>query len=523
MSDSLTVGPVLHARLGISKLPLRMSVLARGMVYAVAVDQQSVRIPFLTRTILHSLEAGLPCVLMSPFDPAALLKKGSLAGVDLSLYLKSGQLKIFRQKQSAKEMFKTGVGRLIDELSLFNLPPRSLVVFDNADVSFCLSDPAAAVEAANLYAQWAEAHEHTILAAFVPSANAPRDYVTLRTVSENFGGFALVKSIDDETVLDVRHWFGAQGAIPRSSYALEFSDTGLLQARPTVTGGRMSVDPSRETNVVTRKASDDFGTGGGLWRIAENYLEAIDLMRHAPGGTVVLHFDRTQNLKELAHAVATMRALARPQMRVVVREAGGRLRLAQMMALLRLGVSMIVPTEVNGSNARLMAESLKGSTFARSFESDVVRVLDDARPDAQRGPLLLGEFRRKVETLLNISADFEIPHTLISISTVTAQAAKAASSALRRSARDAVFCESESSLEVFLFGCPPENAEIVLSRILGARFENLLLGWQRISGTKEIIAAMSRIEESLEANDSQVLSSDTNAGRVIKFPNSNIA
>jgi hypothetical protein len=128
----------------------------------------------------------------------------------------------------------------------------------------------------------------------------------------------------------------------------------------------------------------------------------------------------------------------------------------------------------------------------------------------------VAEFRRKVETLLNISADFEIPHTLISFSTVTPQAAKAAASALRRSARDAVFCDVDAALEVFLFGCPAENAEMVLSRILGARFESLLLGWQRISGNREILAALSRIEPDPEvAEPIGQLANET--GQVIPF------
>ena len=506
---------VMHAKLGISKLPQRLSVMARGLVYAIAVDQQSVRIPLLTRTVLQSLEAGMPCVLLSPFDPAALLKKGSLAGVDLSEFLRIGQLKIFRQKQStSKDLFRTGVGRLIDELGFFNLPARSLVVFDNADSSFCLADPAAAIDAANLYSQWAEAHEHTILAAFVPSSHAPRDYVTLRSVSENFGGFAIVKSVEDETVLDVRHWFGASGAVPRSSFALQFADDGLLEARATVTAGRSSIDPALEIAVVTRKAADGFSVNGGSWRTAENYLDVIDVMRNSPGGTVVLHFDRVQNLKELAQAVAALRALARPQLRIVIRECAARLRLAQTVALLRLGVSMVIPIEVPGSSGRLMAESLKGSTFTRPFESDVTATLEDARSEAIRGALPVAEFKRKVESLLSVTVDFEVPHTLVSFSTITPAAAKAASAALRRSARDAIFCEDESSLEVFLFGCAPEHAEMVLARILGARFESLLLGWQRISGNRELLAALSR----LQVFDDEKTVPDDVAGQVIQFP-----
>jgi hypothetical protein len=268
--------------------------------------------------------------------------------------------------------------------------------------------------------------------------------------------------------------------------------------------------------VVSRKAAEDFNANSGTWRVAENYLDVIDLMRNAPGGTAVLHFDRAQSLKELAQAVAALRALARPQMRIVVRECGARLRLAQTVALLRLGVSMVIPTEVTGASARFMAESLKGSTFARSFESDVANVLEDARSEPNKAVLSVSEFRRRVETLLNVSADFEIPHTLISFSTLTPQALKAAAAALRRSARDAVFCEVDSALEVFLFGCPPESGEMVLSRILGVRFESLLVGWQRISGNREILAALSRIEP----EDEFELPVESSSGQVIKFPSS---
>jgi Cellulose biosynthesis GIL len=188
--------------------------------------------------------------------------------------------------------------------------------------------------------------------------------------------------------------------------------------------------------------------------------------------------------------VAAIRALGRPQIRIVIRECGARLRTAQMVALFRLGVSVIVPQSLGGTTARLMAESLAGSLVTRSVETDVKKALAEARVDVRPGPLNVDEFKRAAESLLGAATEMDLPCTLVVMNPQTALASQAALSSIKRALRDAVFAESDDGIWVFLFGCAPESAQIVMTRLLGPRFENLLVGWRRLSGAKEILPAL---------------------------------
>ena len=67
------------AKLGVAGLPERIQQLARGMIYAVVADQQSIRIPFLARSAVKTIEAGLTVILLSQAEPAAWVKKARLA------------------------------------------------------------------------------------------------------------------------------------------------------------------------------------------------------------------------------------------------------------------------------------------------------------------------------------------------------------------------------------------------------------------------------------------------------------
>lgn len=184
---------------------------------------------------------------------------------------------------------------------------------------------------------------------------------------------------------------------------------------------------------------------------------------------------------------------------MIVREVGARLRIAQTVALMRLGVAMIIPKEISGSGARLVAEAMRGSVSARSFESNVDQVFLDSQIDSRLGFLGIAEFRQSVDRLMAIGEEIDIPATLIRFSMASPQALRAASAALARGARDTVFTEYDNCIWALLFGCVPEHADVVLSRLLGARFERLMAGWQRFGTVADITQAMRLLDHAVTA------------------------
>ena len=493
-----SIEPNTHARLGIAGLPERIQNLSRGMIYAVVADQQSIRIPLLARSAIKSIEAGLTVVLLAQAEPSAWVKKARLAGIELGPHLRSGSLKIFRhQPDAVKQVFKAGAKKVISELDQQLLEPGSLVIFDQADPFFLLADPRFAVEACQNYQAWAEENDLTLLAAFVPSAHAPRDYVTLRSVAENMAGYAVMRNGPETTQLEFRHWFGPSGPNPRTLFGLLFDEQGVLVAKSIGRGAAAGIDTVLEIEVATRRASDDFVVGATPWRLVENYADALSAVKEAPAGTLILHFSHAAEFRALCQTVSTVRALGRAQWRVLIRETGSKLRIPHVVALLRLGASMIIPQETHPTQARLISEAFRGTLFTRVVESRVDNVLEELQGLNTKNVREPAEFRRMAEQLMAAGSEFEIPHTLVRLGLDQIEGDRISSILSRRGARDMLFSEHDHSLYVFLFGCPVDHSEAVLSRLLGKNFERLFQGWFRVGKNREILAALAQLENAI--------------------------
>ena len=223
LTGSRALGETAHASLGPECLPPRIARLAEGLIYGVACGEQAVRLPLLAAALVASLRSGKRCALLTPCDPGMFLRKARLARLGLEGWMKGGELAIFQfARDAAKHLFRAGTERLLAELE-HNIPSRdAFLVIDQADALFMLSDPRAAAEAAQRYAEWASSRGHAVLAAFAPAANAPRDYVTLRRIADNFGGFALARTSHGASVFEIRHWFAAEGASSCEAFELRF-------------------------------------------------------------------------------------------------------------------------------------------------------------------------------------------------------------------------------------------------------------------------------------------------------------
>jgi Cellulose biosynthesis GIL len=488
------------AQLGIGGLPARTGSLARGMMYAIVADQQSLRIPLLARTAVRSLELGIPCILLAQADPAAWVKKARLAGIELGTYVRSGALRIFRHEADAgKAVFRAGAAQVIGELEQGKIEAGSLLLFDQADSFFQLADPRFAATACQEYQSWIEESQLTLVATFVPSSHAPRDYVTLRAIAENMAGFAVMRNGVNDTQLEFRHWFGSQGPNPRTCFTLNFDDNGQLNAWAAGRGASAAVDPVMELEVATRKAMEDFSsTAAHGWRAVDTYADALTAVRDNPAGTIVLHFSFGSEFKMLCQTVVSMRALGKPQWRIVVRETGARLRIPHVVALMRLGASLVVPESMGSTQSRLVCEAFRGTLFTRGVEPRVDSVIEDLRGLESRSLTSPKEFRLAAEKLMASGTEFDIPHTLVRLSLDQIEGERISSLLARRGARDLLVTEFDQSLWLFMFACPIESAEPVLVRLLGKNFERLFQGWFRVGKNREILTALEQLEDEVK-------------------------
>jgi len=482
--------------LGIAGLPARVEGLARELVYALLIDQQSHRIPLMVQALHATLEREVPCTLFTPGDPAAFLRKAALLGLDLEPFVKTGDLSLVRQKTDPSlPVFRAGPAAVMELLQRSVTRDDSLVVLDGADSLLFLADPAQAEEAAGLLQQWSRDRRLTVLATFAPASRTPREYLTLRTLAEDFGGLAAMRAVDAGMFIEFRHWFGSQGSQPRTTFALEVGEGGQLHARPATASPAALPDLGASQVIVTGRSVDDLEGARRErgWTVVSSTLEAIDAARRTPAGTVVLDFQRPAGLRALCQAVATIREVGSPYLSIIVRERDLKLRLAHQLALLRLGVSTIVARDADDQGLVLAIQSLAGTAFMRRTATDVDRVLATVSPGPASNLLVSMAFRDTVAEVVAANHGLEMPHSLLHVSCEPARAQQLGALALQRKVRDAALTVDASGLWLFLFGCPGSQALAVAERAFGRHFASVAAQCSVASTLKDIVAGLNRL------------------------------
>lgn len=450
------------ACLGLKNVPERIARLSPGMIYSLACDQQAVRLPLAAGALAASLRTGKKCVLVTASDPAMFLRKAMLAGFNLAPHARDGTLTLLQLAAEAdKHMFRAGPEAFLRELEL-DTAPGSLIVLDQGDPVFMLCDPRESAAAAQSYARWVEQNDHTLLALFAPSSVTPREYLALRRVAENFAGFAVARSSWDGGTLEVRHWFGPDGASPRETFALRLHGGGVASAA-SLQAAEDELPPV-DTVICVGEAMHRPEGRGRDWQDVPSHAEALHALQRCEAATLVLPFRQAADFGAMCLTISAVRAMGRPELRVAVRECGKRLRAGQALALLRLGISCVIPVDMADLGARRVLEHLKGTRFARACEYDLEQVLDETacalRGQAQSPAL----FCEAVEGLLAAADGLDFETGLIRL-TADRERAGALFRACK-AGRDLICVTKGDEAWLFLLGCPQNAVGAVMQRLV---------------------------------------------------------
>ena len=284
-----------------------------------------------------------------------------------------------------------------------------------------------------------------------------------RRVAENFAGFAVARSSWDGGTLDVRHWFGPDGASPRETFALRLHGGGVASA-VSVQGPEDELPPVDTVICLTEAMRRPEGRGRD-WQDVPSQAEALRAMQRCEAATLVLPFRQAADFAAMCLTVSAVRAMGRPELRVAVRECGKRLRAGQALALLRLGISCVIPLDMADLGARRMLEHLKGTRFARACEPDLEQVLDQTacalRGQADSAAL----FCEAVEGLLAAADGFDFETGLVRL-TADREHTGALSRACK-AGRDLICVTKGDEAWLFLFGCPQNAVGALMQRLIG--------------------------------------------------------
>ncbi|RPH41701.1 MAG: hypothetical protein EHM87_18995 [Burkholderiales bacterium] len=465
-----TPSAVAPVSLGLPGLDDSIAVLARGQVYGIVADPQSLRLPLLARLLHTTLSAGGRCTMILPGDPAAFLSKARLAGFDLVWFEQNGDLELIRQRADPLlPLFRGGPAPVLEMIDRAVRDDRRLLVIEQAEPLLLLSDPDASLVTTDGLRGWAARRGLVVLAAFTPATRPQREFLSLRAVAEDFAGFAVLREHEGGAVLDLRHWFAEAGATPRGSLRLKLQESGGLTVEPAAAVPGRAGDSGLTQVVAIERALDDAlgAVRDASWVVIKHHAEAIESARRLAAGAIVLSFDRATPFRALCQAVSSIRRVAAPWVSIVVRERGLRLRLGQQIALTRLGASTVLSGEQDDAGLAQAIRALSGTAFMRALPEDLEATIAAASTPLAPQLMVTRAFRDMVSEVLSASEGIDLPHTLLHVACDPAKAQQLGTLALQRKVRDAAMSVDPSGLWLFLFACPASRARGVAERVFG--------------------------------------------------------
>jgi hypothetical protein len=211
-------------------------------------------------------------------------------------------------------------------------------------------------------------------------------------------------------------------------------------------------------------------------------------------GNVLLPYGPPCDFRALAMLVGDLRALGNDGLRIIVREQLKALRLAQVLALMKLGVSLILPRACDAITVRQKILSLEGTHYRGDFRRDVEAVIRQTRLAPAHQRLEREDFRTFAKGLVN-SDGYPLPHTLVVLHPFTGCESRVIDASLALGLRDGVYTVNPDGISVLLLACKPLDCQGVLERVIGPQFESLLVGWRKIGKSVDILGAIDAMQE----------------------------
>ena len=273
-----------------------------------------------------------------------------------------------------------------------------------------------------------------------------------------------------------------------------------LMPKPEVQDALAVTDPIAHCRVEERHlALTGAGcemAGAGKWHCFTSSNRLLTAAAMLESGNVLLPYGG-DGFRPLAMLVGDLRALGNEGLRIIIQEEGKSLRLAQASALVKLGVSLILPKVLEPAKMEQKILSLAGTRHRGNFRRDVEAVIRQVRlvPTHQR--MVSENFRTLAHSVLDCESDSQ-PSTLVVLHPLTTIEARKIDESLALGMRDGVYTVNPEGIWILLGACKPFDCQLVLERVIGAQFESLLVGWRKIGKSSDILSAIDTMHESLD-------------------------
>jgi cellulose biosynthesis protein BcsE len=464
--------------LGIPGLPSLLDSMINGGLYAIQVSSPPARSALITQSVAAAVRANSPAVIVTNGSPQRLLSRGRLENA-----IADEKLAVFTLKEStAKNIFRHGAPRFVEELELFGFPFEGFFVFDGADDLFTLQDPFIAAEQIRTYREWVREKDGCGLLVFTLLGSQSQFASTYQALLDHVDGAVRVESGKEQLEWIVDFWASPAGVVASRALPASIQENGVLAATekkadmPDTTVAKMAaVQAAKDEKDVFSMDSTLVGISkqsAGKWTFCDNLVGLMHSCRGSVSAAAILVYDRSSDLRQIAQAVHTLRTSLGKQFKIIVRELDASLRYQNELLLLRLGANLIVHRDVPVARMELAIQSLAGQTFSREVDVNFDHALASVSTTHPCGFVPAAQFVQHAADIVERSKALAIPYALVRVKLPKGVSAEQAVGRFKLKRNGDMVTTTNEDLYLFLSACPQASLLPTLTRVGGERFQD---------------------------------------------------
>jgi cellulose biosynthesis protein BcsE len=472
-------------QLGIPGMPPLLGSMVKGGLYAVQVSSPPARSALVTLSLSAALRAEQPAVLVTNGSVSRLLGRGKLRES-----IHEEKLAVFTLKEStARNIFRHGPERFVQELDLFGFPPEGYFVFDGADDLFTLQDPFIAAEQIRCYREWVRERDGCGLLVFTLLGGNSQFAGTYQSLLDHVDGAVRLESGKEQLEWVVDFWASPSGVVASRALRARIESNGILSIVETAdrTQSKSAAAPGGGTGETTILAASkdehdvyymDSTLAGiakqaaGRWTLCDSLVGLMHSSRNAVAASAILVFDRSTDLRQLAQAVHTLRTGLGKQVKIIIRELDASLRYQNELLLLRLGANLILHRDVPVARLQLAIQSLAGQMFSREVDVNFDHALASVSTSHGTGYVTAAQFCQQIADIVERSKALSIPYALIRTKPPQGRSVEQAVARFKLTRAGDMVTAINDDIFLFLSACPEASLLPTLRRVAGDKFED---------------------------------------------------
>ena len=487
---------------GIAGLPNPVRTMAAGNAYAVTVQQPRAAMACFDNSIVAALREQRTAIVVIRSSAAELLQRLEQHGINSHEMLQKSRLLILQRSDNAAEkLLRHGARHFTDELDYYNAPKNSLLVVENAEDLFTLSDSHLASEQAKIYQQWYQSTGATALLFFSTAKIQGAQLAALRTLGDHFSGMAEFGQSSAQFSWRINHWQSPFASLSHREYAVSFDaqGTGLIAAGYQLEGldARIKNAPDQDRVITTEAVVQGERGVPSQWRIVSDLDGVLEAAEGAVAATCLIDFVNGDKLHLLARAIHTLRQKHGPGLRIIVRERKLRLRYSDELLLLRLGANTVVYAEVNFSRFISLIESLRDQIYTGTVPDHFEDAVHAAMPPPHIGYLNPHAFCEMVRDNLAQSAHIGIESTLACLYLLPEISHVDALRLFKIKRQGDLFTADQRGIWIFLYACREPDVDATLERLHAHPLAQTFEGQIRYFSSVSIQTALDQLESNL--------------------------